>query len=149
MKSPASALSLDPLLARQIARIGATTEAPPTIEGWAKLLRSINDHYRHMSDDRSLLTRSMELSTAELEQLRVRIERQRDQLRIAMIAVSDALTMFEGLARVGESLDRAAVESAKGEFSVRLAEAFAVEGDDSMDTTAELSGIRTNLVRLA
>jgi phosphoserine phosphatase RsbU/P len=148
MKGQAGSVSLDPLLARQIARIGASADAPPNLEGWAKLLRSVNDHYRHMADDRSLLTRSMELSTAELDQLRQRIEKQRDQLRIAMVAVSDALTMFEGLARAGNNLDRAAVESAKGEFSVRLAEAFAVEGDD-LDTTAELSGIRTNLVRLA
>lgn len=148
MKSPASPIALDPLLARQLARVGATADSPPTEETWAKLVRSINDHYRHAADDRALLTRSMELSTSELEELRRRVERQRDQLRIAMLGVSDALSMFEGLARTGGELDRSMIEAAKTEFSVRLADAFAVEGDDD-DTTAELSGIRTNLVRLA
>lgn len=148
MKSQASPIALDPLLARQLSRVGATADAPPTEETWARLVRSINDHYRHAADDRALLTRSMEISTAELDELRRRIERQRDQLRIAMLGVSDALSMFEGLARTGGELDRAAIEGAKTEFSVRLADAFAIEGDDG-ETTAELSGIRTNLVRLA
>jgi sigma-B regulation protein RsbU (phosphoserine phosphatase) len=148
MKSPASPIVLDPLLARQLSRVGATVDGPPSHETWSKLVRSINDHYRHAAEDRALLTRSMEISTSELEELRRRVERQRDQLRIAMLGVSDALAMFEGLARTGVELDRAAIESAKTEFSVRLADAFAVEGDDD-DTTAELSGIRTNLVRLA
>jgi phosphoserine phosphatase RsbU/P len=148
MKSPASPMVLDPLLARQLSRVGATADSPPTEETWAKLVRSINDHYRHAADDRALLTRSMEISTSELEELRRRVERQRDQLRIAMLGVSDALAMFEGLARTGGELDRSMIEAAKTEFSVRLADAFAVEGDDD-DTTAELSGIRTNLVRLA
>jgi serine phosphatase RsbU (regulator of sigma subunit) len=132
-----------------MSRVGATAETPPTQEGWLKLIRTINDHYRHVSEDRALLTRSMELSTAELDGLRQRVEKQRDQLRIAMVAVSDALTMFEGLARAGNSIDRTAIDAAKTEFSVRLADAFAVEGDDIDGTTAELTGIRTNLVKLA
>lgn len=148
MKSHSGPTVLDPLLARQLSRVGATLDTPPTDETWSKLVRSINDHYKHASDDRALLTRSMELSTAELEELRRRIERQRDQLRIAMLGVSDALAMFEGLARAGAELDRTTIDAAKTEFSVRLADAFAVEGDDD-ETTAELSGIRTNLVRLA
>lgn len=148
MKSPASPLTLDPLLARQLARAGANAEAPPATEAWLKLLRSINDHYRHAADDRALLTRSMEISTAELDELRRRVEKQRDQLRIAMLGVSDALAMFESLARTEGELEPAMIEGAKTEFSVRLADAFAVEGD-AVETTAELSGIRTNLVRLA
>ncbi|MFO0591983.1 MAG: SpoIIE family protein phosphatase [Polyangiaceae bacterium] len=148
MKGTAIQGAIDPLLARQLTRAGASPDAPPTQEAWAKLVRSINDHYRHAADDRALLTRSMELSTAELEELRRRVERQRDQLRIAMLGVSDALSMFEELARSEAELDRSRIESAKTEFSVRLADAFAVEGDDD-DTTAELSGMRTNLVRLA
>ncbi len=148
MKSIANQGALDPLLARQLSRAGASPDTVPTAETWAKLVRSINDHYRHSADDRALLTRSMEISTGELEELRHRVERQRDQLRIAMLGVSDALSMFEELARSEGELDQERITSAKTEFSVRLADAFAVEGDDD-DTTAELSGMRTNLVRLA
>lgn len=147
MKDRGSLTALDALLTRQLTRVGAAPETVPTPEGWLKLLRSVNDHYRHMEQDRSLLTRSMEISTVELTALRERVERQRDQLRIAMTAVSDALHMFDGLASA-ETLDPASVEAAKEQFSVRLADAFAVEGDD-LDTTREFSGIRANLVRLA
>ncbi len=148
MKSSVAPNALDPLLVRQLTRAGATPESPPDAETWAKIIRSINDHYRHTSDDRALLTRSMEISTSELEELRHRVEKQRDQLRIAMLGVSDALSMFEGLARPGAELDMTRISSAKTEFAVRLADAFAVEGEGD-DTTAELSGMRTNLVRLA
>jgi sigma-B regulation protein RsbU (phosphoserine phosphatase) len=148
MKSPASSFTLEPLLLRQMTRAGAALENPPETEAWTKLLRSVNDHYRHMEQDRSLLTRSMEISTGELEELRRRVERQRDQLRIAMVAVSDALHMFDGLASAGDNLDPAAIARAKEQFSVRLADAFAADGHDD-DTTAEFSGIRANLVRLA
>ena len=148
MKSSAAPSALDPLLVRQLTRIGASADTPPTPEMWGKLVKSINDHYKHMADDRALLTRSMEISTSELEELRHRVEKQRDQLRIAMLGVSDALSMFEGLARSGAELDISKISSAKTEFAVRLADAFAVEGAED-DTTAELSGMRTNLVRLA
>lgn len=141
---------LDPTLLRQMKRLGLVANEPVTdAEVWSKFVRAVNAHYRHLADDRVLLTRSMELSTNEMLGLKQRVEAQRDQLRSAIVAIADALGMFGALAssNAGSDASHTDIAAAKISFSARLAAIF---GDShSSDTSAEFSGIHANLARLA
>jgi len=146
--SSSAATNLDPVLVRQLKKAGLLEPSSvPSGEVWAKFLTAVNDHYRHLNDDRALLTRSMELSTNEMEELRRRVEGQRDQLSSIVDAIAEALGLFGGIVQKDQDANSVAtgLEYAKTEFRTRLAELFAEEGSDSQ----QISGIRTNLVRLA
>src|ERR1044071_7751947 len=67
--------NLDPVLARQLKRLALPAELQGSAE-WERFLDSINEHYVHMNDDRALLSRSIELSTQEMDGLRRRLEAQ-------------------------------------------------------------------------
>ena len=69
----------DPLLARQLKRLSLPPELEQSPE-WEKFVASVNEHYLHMADDRALLSRSIELQTQEMEELRRRFESQRSSL---------------------------------------------------------------------
>ncbi len=143
----------DPLLVRQLKRLGLEDlEEPPSREAWPKVLARISDHYRAIADDRALLARSLELSTAEMTQLQVRVATERDRLRGVVTAIGDALTAFHDVAnsRGGVEITRSkqdvtgSITLAKRRFSARLAEIFPIEAepDDLVDE------IRTNFLYL-
>lgn len=143
----------DPLLVRQLKRLGLEDlEEPPSREAWPKVLARISDHYRAIADDRALLARSLELSTAEMTQLQVRVATERDRLRGVVTAIGDALTAFHDVAnsRSGVEITRSkqdvtgSITMAKRRFSARLAEIFPLEAepDDLIDE------IRTNFLYL-
>lgn len=149
-----AAIEFDPVLLRQLTRLGlASVSQTPTAESWIRFVRGVNDHYKHMTDDRALLTRSIEISTAEMSQLNERLEGQRDALRSMTIGIADALAHFGSLV----SLDAVAggfgangkipLETAKLTFSNKLAQIFS--GSVDSDATSEFSGIHTSLARLA
>ena len=124
--------------------------ALPTAEVWTRLLASVNVYYRHLNDDRALLTRSLELSTKEMDELRQRVEAQRDQLSGIMDAIGDALGLFGGI--VSQETDgttnvKGGLEHAKSEFRHRLAALF--DDDTTSADSNTISGIRTNIVNLA
>lgn len=148
MSTGTAATNLDPVLLRQLKKAGLLEpKALPTVEIWQKFLAVVNDHYRHLNDDRALLTRSMELSTSEMEELRRRVEGQRDQLSGIIDAIAESLSLFGGIVQrdVDPQSVTTGLEYAKGEFRARLSSLFSEEGSDS----EQISGIRTNLVRLA
>ena len=146
-----SATNLDPVLLRQLKKAGLLEPtATPGPEVWTKFLAAVNDYYRHLNDDRALLTRSMELSTGEMDELRIRVEAQRDQLSDIVNAIGDALGLFGGI--IAQDLaaapdSKTGLEVAKSEFRARLAAIFAE--DTSAGDSNTISGIRTNLVNLA
>lgn len=144
--------TFDPVLLRQLKKAGlADPSVVPTDAAWTKFLSAVNDYYRHLNDDRALLTRSMELSTNEMDQLRQRVEAQRDQLSGIVDAIGDALGLFGGIVTAQDSAGntdvKGGVESAKSAFRSRLARVFS--DDTSGGDSATISGIRTNLVNLA
>jgi serine phosphatase RsbU (regulator of sigma subunit) len=146
-----SVATLDPVLVRQLKKAGLPEpSAVPTGEVWNKFLVSVNDYYRHLNEDRALLTRSMELSTNEMDELRKRVEAQRDQLSGIVDAIGDALGLFGGIVTQeasGNTDVKGGLEYAKSEFRQRLAAVFA---DDTASADSNtISGIRTNLVNLA
>lgn len=138
---------LDPVIVRQLRKAGLLEPSMvPSAAIWAKFLSTVSAHYRHLNDDRALLARSMELSTSEMDELRRRVEAQRDQLSSVVDTIAEALGMFGGIVQKDEDATSVAtgLTYAKDELGVRLAELFTDEGSDSQ----QISGIRTNLVRL-
>jgi serine phosphatase RsbU (regulator of sigma subunit) len=144
-------LSLDPVLVRQLKKAGLPEpSALPPGDGWTKLLVAVNDYYRRMNDDRALLTRSMELSTGEMDELRRRVEEQRDQLSGIVDTIGHALGLFAGIVTqetAGTTDVKGGLEHAKSEFRARLAAVF--DEDPTSADSNTVSGIRTNLVNLA
>lgn len=143
---------IDALLARQLKRIGITDlSQPPSAEQWEKALARISDHYRHVADDRNLLTRSIEISTAEMGDLHTRLSMERDRLRGLVIAVGDALTVFHDAAhsRPGTEArgsDVGSISVAKRRFSARLEDIFPAAEGEPDDVINE---IRVNFLHLA
>src|SRR5262245_52532602 len=93
-------MELDPLLLRQLRKSGILDpeQLPPTPEAFRDLLQRVNDEYRRAREDRDLLTRSLDLSTNEMEILRTRLEQDRDRLLAVVTSIGDALGLFQGLA---------------------------------------------------
>jgi serine phosphatase RsbU (regulator of sigma subunit) len=141
---------MDSVLARQLKKAGiADVSQLPTSDGWQRLMTLIEDHYKRTADDRELLMRSMELSSDELNQLRVDAEGQRDSFRQIVLAINEGLTLLGGVLDQPEALGGdalASVETAKRVLGERLAPLFR---DSHSDTTSELSAIQGSLVRLA
>lgn len=139
--------AIDPVLARQLKRLKLDAEqGPQTPAEWASFLAAVNDHYLRMNDDRSLVNRSLELSTSEMDRLRQRVEMQRDRLSHVIGAISEALGHFGALMQ-GDS-NTAQVSAAKGAFANRLQSIFD-KSEIFEDHSADVSLVRGNLVRLA
>ncbi|MBL9107760.1 MAG: hypothetical protein JNM74_00765, partial [Myxococcales bacterium] len=78
----------DPVLLRQLKRLGASDTSPPDPGTWERLLGVLSEHYRRSAEDRAMLTRSMDLASSEFEVLRTKVEKQRDSFRDTIVALS-------------------------------------------------------------
>jgi sigma-B regulation protein RsbU (phosphoserine phosphatase) len=140
----------DPVLLRQLKRLGASDTSPPDLGTWERLLSALSDHYRRSAEDRAMLTRSMDLASSEFEVLRTKVEKQRDSFRDTIVALSEALSVFGDAVRTRDAKEETgitSIEAAKADFSARLYRIFDAERDAS--ATAEISGLSVSLVKLA
>lgn len=142
---------------RQLHRVGIVDDDPPTSDGWTRFLRVVNDYYRNIEQDRQLLVRSNELVSAEVDEARKRLEAHHNTTRLAFSTLADALGVFgRVLSReagdgettssgtgTGVPLD-STVEDATRRLQMLLGEMLPEERGVS-----ELTGVRTNLTRLA
>lgn len=71
---------LHPVLARQLRRIGATTECPPSSEDWLRFLEGVGRAYVAADQERYTLERSIEISSREMKELHARLRDDRDKL---------------------------------------------------------------------
>lgn len=123
---------IDPLLARQLRRLGLEDLGePPDKETWHKVVARISEHYRHVADDRSLLTRSLDLSTNEMGALHSQLLAERDRLRSVVVAIGDALTIFHDAASSQVEPSRpievgSTISTAKRRFASKLGELFSL-----------------------
>ena len=100
--------SLHTLLARQIARLGLSTEERPDAAGWMQLLERVSRAYQESEQDRYLLERSQDLASAEMLELYRALEDEKAQLdahvreRTQKLRESEShLAEAQRLARVG------------------------------------------------
>lgn len=138
----------DPILARQLKRLSLPGEVESAVD-WRRFIDAVNEHYLHLAEARTLLSRSIELSTQEMDGLRRRLETQRDQLFAVMEGISDSLGQFARLVHAERGAASAAqATAAKVELARRLQSSL----DDARlvdDRGAEVSGIRDNVLQLA
>ncbi|WP_437656292.1 PP2C family protein-serine/threonine phosphatase [Sorangium sp. So ce1182] len=152
---------IDPLLARQLRRLGLEDlSEPPDRETWSKVVARISEHYRHVADDRSLLTRSLDLSTNEMGALHRQLLAERDRLRSVVVAIGDALTLFHDAAnsQVEPSMPlevTSTISTAKRRFASKLGELLslggAAQGGAGADTAGSdeaINEVRVQLVAL-
>lgn len=139
--------ALDPALARQLKRLAIEPAIGPTTPAaWAGLLERLNEHCLHLADDRALLNRSLELSTAEMDGLRRKVEHQRDGLSSVIGTIGHALAEFGAVVQSDSSSGQ--VGLAKAQFAARL-QTILKDSDIGDAQTSEVSLIRSNLARLA
>src|SRR3954462_14114321 len=122
-------MELDPLLLRQLRKAGipGLDELPPTPESFRDLLQRVNDEYRRAREDREMLTRSLDLSTSEMEVLRARLEQDRDRLLSVVTSIGDALGLFQDIAATPSEEDpshqvAAVIPDGKERFTSQLTE---------------------------
>lgn len=72
---------LNPLLRRQLRRAGINVETPPTAEQWRELVGLVSRTYTNTDNDRYLLERSLDKSSAEMQILNEKLAEDRDRLR--------------------------------------------------------------------
>src|SRR3954470_12518741 len=148
-------MDLDPLLLRQLRKAGITDPAqqPPSPESFRELLQRVNDEYRRAREDRDLLTRSLDLSTTEMEILRTRLERDRDRLLAVVTSIGDALGLFQDIAATPGDEDDSnqaadVITDVKERFTSQLTELYQdQEAEPGSDTYVR--NVRDQFLRLA
>lgn len=142
---------LDSVLVRQLKRLGLeASDQVPTIETWRALLDRVSDQYRRANDDRNLLTRSIDLSTEEMNQLRARAESERDRLQAIVDAIVEAIAQMGIIGEQDERSDDGTgiITRAKKVFAERLRAIFG-DGHASVEESSRVRVIETGFVRLA
>ncbi|HYV44651.1 MAG TPA: PP2C family protein-serine/threonine phosphatase [Myxococcaceae bacterium] len=147
-------MDLDPLLLRQLRKAGITDPAqlPPSPEAFRDLLQRVNDEYKRAREDRDLLTRSLDLSTSEMEALRTRLEMDRDRLLAVVTSIGDALGLFQDIATSPGDQDdshQAAdiITDVKDRFTSQLTELYQDTQEPGSDTYVR--NVRDQFLRLA
>ena len=74
------AMDLHPLLTRQLRRVGVSSDKVPDATRWSEVLAAVSRAYRAADEDRYIMERSLELSSAEMQTLHDRLAAERDRL---------------------------------------------------------------------
>jgi two-component system, LuxR family, sensor kinase FixL len=85
------------LLQRQLERFLGSVDAVP--EGLAPLFKAINDAYDGFDADRRLIERSLDISSAELDEINQRLRRQISERRLMDEALRESETQFRQVAK--------------------------------------------------
>jgi len=146
-------MELDLLLQRQLRKSGIQDpeQGPPSREAWLDLLQRVHEEYRRSREDRELLTRSLDLSTSEMNILKARLEVDRDRLLAVVTSIGDALGMFQDVAQAptsGEDSDTAqeVITEVKGRFTSQLTELYE---DQEPNSDTYVRNVREQFLRLA
>ena len=89
------------LLARQLKKVGASQETPPsTPDGWQQLLNRVGQFYAAAEQERYLLERALNVSSAEMEALSGRLAEERDKLTAILRSLGDGVSALDREGRV-------------------------------------------------
>jgi PAS domain S-box-containing protein len=88
-------MTLHPLLRRQLRKLKLEPDQPPDAEQWAELIDRVNQAYQEADQDRHTWQRSMEFSSAEMQELYRQIAAERDKLMAVMTAVGIGLCTLD------------------------------------------------------
>ena len=95
--------AVHPALTRQLRRLDLSPESPPSLAAWAEFLARVNSTYSENDGQRSLLQRSLAISSAEMrglyEHLRSTTDRElraeRDRLKVVVNSVPAGLVVID------------------------------------------------------
>ncbi len=88
---------LHPLLERHLRRAGLGRETTPVgLEQWQGLLERISRAYSEADDNRYLLTRSLSISSREMEDLHSKLAAERDRLGVIVESLGEGLCALDG-----------------------------------------------------
>ena len=96
------------LLARQLKKIKADLDTPPSAEGWRAFLRRVEKSYGQIDQDRYLLERSLAISSEEMRTLydqlkhssEQKIAREQEKLRSIIASIGDGICALDDSGRV-------------------------------------------------
>lgn len=147
---------LTPLLLRQLKRLGLDSlDRAPSLEEFQQLLERVSDQYVHAGEDRALLTRSLDLSTEEMNGLRIRVESERDRLQAIIGAIAEAVAV---MSRASDDSSKGAalatgatnmITDAKHVFADRLKSIFSDGSGHSAEESSRVRIIETGFFKLA
>jgi diguanylate cyclase (GGDEF)-like protein/PAS domain S-box-containing protein len=84
------------LLARQLKKVGGTPVLPPTAsDGWQQLLERVSQFYAAAEQERYLLERALNVSSAEMEALSTRLAEERDTLTAILRSLGDGVSALD------------------------------------------------------
>src|SRR3989344_5599004 len=90
-------------LKRQVEKLFGNVETLP--KELEKLFSAISEVYEHFDEDRTLIERSLELSSRELEEINGRLKKQNDDLAVAKLETEQwAAKMQALLASIGDGV---------------------------------------------
>ena len=146
-------MELDHLLQRQLRKAGIQDpeQGPPSRETWLDLIQRIHEEYRRAREDRELLTRSLDLSTSEMNVLKARLEMDRDRLLAVVTSIGDALGMFQDVAQAPATHEESGqaqevITEVKGRFTSQLTELYE---DQEPNSDTYVRNVREQFLRLA
>lgn len=142
---------MNPTLSRQLRRLSLAADRPPNSDEWEKFLGQLNSHYRHIDDDRNMLSRSLEITTEEMSRVQESVELERDHLRHTMEAVRAAVTEFAHACqhtRNSGGEDRSQITGARRKFNIAIAKLLSDFAGDNGESRELLNSLRTSFVEL-
>ncbi len=95
------------VLERQLRKIGARTDTPPTIEQWQALLERVDAAYVQEDNARYTLERAIAISSQEMADLNLRLATERDRLHATVTSMPEGLCLLSAAGLV-EMANRAA-----------------------------------------
>jgi diguanylate cyclase (GGDEF)-like protein/PAS domain S-box-containing protein len=96
--------SLHNLLSRQLRRLGLETDQAPSTSAWREFLTKVSQSYAGVDQERYLSQRSLEISSAEMQELFEALEKERDILETRVDERTAELQKSEGRFRSLTSL---------------------------------------------
>lgn len=140
---------LAPQLVRQLKRAGILDEGElPAAEAWRKFLLAVNEHYKHAESEREVLARSSEVAANMVTEAQQRLGAQKEVVRTTLSTIANAIGTFSRIAGADDPKEVESIEAAKEETSRQIERLFG-ENIIAHDSSGELSGVKSNLVRLA
>jgi len=90
------------VLERQLQKVGAHVDAPPTAEAWRMLLSRVNQAYVEADQERYTLERAIAVSSQEMQDLNARLATERDRLSVTITSMADGLCVLnaDGLVEI-------------------------------------------------
>ncbi|MCP4446587.1 MAG: serine/threonine-protein phosphatase [Myxococcales bacterium] len=133
---------------RQLRKLKLSVDSAPNLTEWTALTTVVSDYYAESDNDRSMLSRTLELTTEEMGELRMQVEAERDSLRDLLEAVGSGIGYFAGSVAGDQVGNHEALASARIEFVTHI-ESLLERQSDGIGGLAGQGKIRDEFARLA